>query len=274
VRTKTKPLLLLLLRRRLVFCGGKRSLVQTGSGQAHGKTQKHTPCVRVRRMLAPSLFPTFGEHPAPQPASTLPHQPEGQALVAVESARLLRSDVVPEAHPVRARSWQERCGPETNSSGICVHIVVVNLVQDSPASFSLRLTLNAQTLGVGEGLQELLPSPLVASRLFESGGYDVKVNLKTNVNVSCVDDADGCGGSVDGGGVGLLEDWVGAGETVVYELGCNGPRPTADDAGSDGGGGGGGWSSCADRRVACLHGFLPGSPQSTGVPACPKRRPG
>lgn len=78
--------------------------------------------------LAPSLFPVFGASP-----------PLADSLVHVESERVLRADVTPEAHPVRARSWQERCGPATNSSGICVHIVVVNLVQDSPATFTLKL---------------------------------------------------------------------------------------------------------------------------------------
>ena len=78
--------------------------------------------------LAPSLFPEFGSSP-----------PLADSLVNVESERVLRADVTPETHPVRARSWQERCGPATNSSGICVHIVVVNLVQDSPATFTIKL---------------------------------------------------------------------------------------------------------------------------------------
>lgn len=137
------------------------------------------------KALAPSLFSEFG-------ASA----PLADSLVLVESQRLLRADVTPETHPVRARSWQERCSAETNSSGICMHIVVVNLVQDSPATFTLQLTLSDETLGAGYGA---LPSPLVASRLFESGGYDV--------NVTCA--AAGC----------ALVDWIGASETVIYEIG-------------------------------------------------------
>jgi hypothetical protein len=144
--------------------------------------------------LAPSLFPEFGASP-----------PQADELVRVTSERLLRADVTPQAHPVRARSWQERCGVETNSSGFCVHIVVVNLVQDSPASFTLNLTLSEKTLGAHH---HALPSPLVASRLFESGGYDVKVSCLT---AECDS--------------GTIVDWVGASETVVYEIGCNGPRP-------------------------------------------------
>ncbi len=144
--------------------------------------------------LAPSFFPEFGTSP-----------PQADALVRVASERLLRSDITPHPHPVRARSWQEQCDVKTNSSGVCVHIVVVNLVQNSPASFTLNLTLNENTLGTQ---YRTLPSPFVASRLFESGGYDVNVSCPT---AECDS--------------GTIVDWVGASETVVYEIGCNGPRP-------------------------------------------------
>ena len=48
--------------------------------------------------------------------------------------------------------------------------------------------------------------PPVVSRLFANGGYDVAFTCRTD----CIE--------------GVIEDWVGAADTVVYEIGCNGPR--------------------------------------------------
>ena len=82
------------------------------------------------RMLAPSLFPTFGSF-----------QPEPYQRVRIATATLLRSDVPPDSSPLRARAWREQCGSATNSSGHCVHIVVVNTIRDSPVAFTLQLLL-------------------------------------------------------------------------------------------------------------------------------------
>jgi hypothetical protein len=163
-------------------------------------------------------------------------------MVVVEKAALLRGPpaVAPDPTPVRARAWRETCGAgyAANSSGLCLHLIVVNLAQDSPASFSLRLSPAAIT-GSGAAF------PLVASRLFDSGGYDVKTT------------ADG-----------LLSDFVDAGDTVIYEVGCNGARYSTGSAEAAGTGTGIGAlptlkleaMSCSNRRVACVHGFLKTDP--------------
>lgn len=66
---------------------------------------------------------------------------------------------------------------------------------------------------------------------------------------------------------GLLNDFVDAGDTVIYELGCNGARYVAATS-SDGDsahGAGTGVSlealSCSNRRVECVHGFVKTDPR-------------
>ena len=58
---------------------------------------------------------------------------------------------------------------------------------------------------------------------------------------------------------GRLSDFIGPGQTLIFELGCNGPRELTPGAGR-----GTGtdeytqppWLSCANRRVQCIHGFI------------------
>ena len=194
-------------------------------------------------MLAPSFFPMFGVFP-----------PEPHRYVSVEKATLLRPDVVPDNVPVRARAWREVCGPDTNSSGICIHIMVVNTVQDSACSFTLRLLEEQfRQEDVTSGSTEDWAFPVLASALFETGGYNVTV------------DRDG-----------RLSDFVAPGQTLIYEIGCNGPRHLAPDAGRAGSYIQPPWSNCANRRVQCIHGFInnvSGGPPSPNGAQCAKRKP-
>eukprot|EP01051_Picozoa_sp_SAG22_P016628 SAG22_NODE_2383_length_2632_cov_1.132649_2_plen_355_part_00 len=200
------------------------------------------------RMLAPSFYPTFGAFP-----------PEPHRYVSIETATLLRRDVVPDSAPVRARAWREACGPETNSSGLCLHLMVVNTVQDSAASFTVRLLLEQlrrEDPVLSAESTQAWSFPMQASALFETGGYNVTVDQ-----------------------AGRLSDYVGPGQTLIYELGCNGPTRALQP--------GAGrsekvaqpqpqWLSCANRRVQCIHGFINnvsgGQPSPNGG-RCGKRKP-
>ena len=195
------------------------------------------------RMLAPSFFPTFGVFP-----------PEPHRYVSVEKAMLLRHDVVPDSVPVRARAWREICGPGTNSSGICVHVMVVNTVQDSAASFTLQLLEDQfRQEDIALGSTQVWTFPMQASALFETGGYNLTVDQ-----------------------AGRLSDFVGPGQTMIYEIGCNGPRHLAPGAGRAGPYMQPPWSSCANRRVQCIHGFINnvsgGAPSPNGG-RCAERKP-
>ena len=202
-------------------------------------------------MLAPSFYPTFGLFP-PQP----------YRYVSIESASVLRHDVVSDRAPVRARAWREACGPQSNSSGLCMHVIVVNTVQDSTVSFSVRLLLDQlrqedSELAVNSrSEQPQWGFPMQATALFETGGYNV---------------------TVDQGG--LLSDFVGPGQTMIYEVGCNGPRQLEPGAGRETGAQAWSqplWLSCANRRVQCIHGFInnvSGGPASPNGGLCPERKP-
>jgi hypothetical protein len=187
------------------------------------------------KMLAPSLMSAFGSVDVRQPQ-----------LVVVDMATLLRQQRNISARtnsvPVVARGWREECGPSTNSSGVCAHIVAVNLAHNSPATFTLRVRL-----------PEEHSFPTTASRLGINGGYDVPVECRPGTDCN------------EGG----LTDWLGAAETVVYEIGCNGPpawglnqsapygmasksktllpRPSTQVVEPPL------WSLCANRRVHCVN---------------------
>jgi hypothetical protein len=105
---------------------------------------------------------------------------------------------------------------------------VVNTARTSPARFALRLTAGYSW-------------PASASRLFVNGGYDVP--LEANATEA------------------ILEDWLGAAESVVYEIGCDGPaawakfpahadpltsRPSTQVVEVLA------WQSCSNRRIHCV----------------------
>lgn len=175
------------------------------------------------KMLTPSLFPLFGSD-----ALNGTDQDKMVVLQSVELLGVRKSDCNPKeqdcgaggyaASPLIARGFQEDCGSDTNSSGICMHVVVANKDKIRPAKFTLAVQLPPTAHSESTATQ-----PPLTSRLFGNGGYDIEFNCSKD----CVD--------------GVLEDWVGAAETVVYAIGCNGPRATKGQA----------WQSCANRRVGC-----------------------
>lgn len=107
--------------------------------------------------------------------------------------------------PIKARVWVEPC------ESTCAHLVVVNINQQSPAQFELQLS----------GLRLPQKEGINASRLF-TASYNVTLSAS-----------------------GVLRDWIGAGESNVYEIGCDVPKNAT-----------GGWKACGSRRVTCKHGFI------------------
>jgi hypothetical protein len=141
---------------------------------------------------------------------------------------------------VRARAWVE-----PGCSTLCSHVIVVNLDRESPVQFTLSLT--------GLKLQQTIDSGgrsavVNASRIFDAG-YNVTL---THVSESSA----------------TLSDFLAPDSANVYEIGCDGSRPTlctdpvtakpCDDHRS--------WNgsaldwTCASRRVLCKHGFVAKDP--------------
>ena len=113
--------------------------------------------------LMPSLYGEFGQRDS--------------VLAMVAS-----SEPVVTYGAIRARAWSENAA--------CVHVVVVNANNTTPARFTLRLT---GSMGGLEGVS-------TAQRLFEAR-YTVPVPV--------------------GGGARHLVDWIGPAQTNVYRLGAN-----------------------------------------------------
>ena len=124
--------------------------------------------------------------------------------------------------PLRARAWEEGpCFDNTSTTGThmpCLHIVVVNTLRGTPIEFSLRVDGD-------DLLKHQRQVEINATRLF-----DASYNVTLGLNGSAI----------------VLHDWVGAGDTNVYEVGCTGPKPLERNDGSSPP-----WQSCANRRVTC-----------------------
>ena len=210
-------------------------------------------------MLELSLLPVFGS-----PAMRL-HDGLGSwgAEVTVENATVQQPNAGPDVKPadgcpIVAKGYSEQCDARTNSSGLCAHIVVVNKFRYGSVSFKLRVRLpgwpvhSHSSSGIITSTEARVPPgnkweniPTTATRLFMNGGYDLPISCMPGTN--CRE--------------GLLLDTVGAAETVVYEVGCNGPPPwnekvvdhellprnstAADQVGPSP------YKSCANRRVQC-----------------------
>ena len=217
---------------QLTFLLMESSWAVPGAVASHGwlQTVAVSTWAAEARMLAPSFFPEFGS------AYAATSGRRGSYSVTLEKAAVLRTDVAPDGAPLAVRVWQEECGPATNSSGLCLHLIVVNTVEDSPVAFTARLAAPAdQPRAAATEDEEARPFPMAASVLFDSGGYNVTV------------DADG-----------RLTDWIGPAQTLVYEVGCNGARVLAPDRASytelrP-------WASCSNRRVQCIDGFIKTAP--------------
>jgi hypothetical protein len=113
----------------------------------------------------------------------------------------------------RMRVWREDC------SAVCLHLVVANVMTHTPVHFSAQLG--------GAGWQAIVEQEAAtsgisnATRIFESQ-YTIPISS-----------------------TGELDDWIDAGSTNVYEIGCNGPRPVASEQ----------WQECSSRRGHCTQGW-------------------
>ena len=128
--------------------------------------------------------------------------------------------------PVRARAWDEGpCrdtdaprplhGTGPSASDICIHVILVNVLTDTPVEVTARVNSpDAAKLATEQGVR------LNATRLFDAS-YNITVGF-------------------DGEDV-ILHDFIPAGEANIYEIGCLGPKPHGTSP----------WQACANRRVLC-----------------------
>jgi len=163
------------------------------------------------RQLAPSFDAPFG--------TTHPNATVTKALALRSGA----SQAGITGGLVRARAWAE-----AGCSSVCVHVIVVNIDDQSPVSFSISL------LGISQRIEG---SDVNASLLFDLG-YNVTLREVTATSA-------------------VLSDFVAADATNIYEIGCHGDRPAPPkncSAAVD-------WR-CASRRVLCKHGFVEKDPNN------------
>lgn len=143
---------------------------------------------------------------------------------------------------MRARAWTE-----PGCSSLCAHVIVVNLDRESPVQFTLSLT--------GLELHQLIgvdgrTTVVNASRIFDAG-YNVTLTDVLDSSAS-------------------LSDFLAPDAANVYELGCDGARPTpcTDPATAEPCHDHRSWNgsavdwSCASRRVLCKHGFVAKDPHN------------
>ena len=168
------------------------------------------------------------------PSFTAPFGTVQHPLASVTAAKCLRPSahaVVNEcADPIRVRAWRELCN---QTSELCVHAIVVNIALDSPVQFQLTIG------GLG------LTAATNATRLFDAA-YNTTVSQQ-----------------------GILADYAGPGESLIYEIGCHEapPKqlstptfPDVNDGRPQGIAGVSPWESCMNRRVLCKDGFVEKSP--------------
>ena len=127
--------------------------------------------------------------------------------VALASTVLLRPAAVTDAYEPRVQLMSEECKDEGH---YCLHLLVANVVTHSPISFTVRL--GGPAMGAFSN----------ATRIF-GAEYDIHIEN------------------------GELTDWVDAGATNIYELGCHGPRPNSSAPG---------WPPCSNRRGRCTAGWV------------------
>ena len=166
-----------------------------------------------------------GELQALAPSLLAPFGSVPSLTVTVLKGVSLRPHGVIRGSVVRAAAWMEpNCAGATGS--ICAHLAVASFDQDSPALFTVRIEGG---LPGPQGAPQA--TALNATRLFDAH-YNVTLD-----------------------GDGTLSDWIAAGATHIYEIGCTGSRPPvamrtgADPRGLP-------WSACANRRLQCANGFV------------------
>jgi hypothetical protein len=167
-----------------------------------------------------------GEVVALAPSLLAPFGSVPSLHVTVLTAKSLRPHGVIRGSVVRAKAWME-----PNCRTVCAHLAVASFDQDSPAQFSVRV----------DGLGGHGKAAAAAAAVPRSGANATRL-FDASYNVTL--EADG-----------TLSDWIGAGATHIYEIGCDGPRPDvpmrtgADPKGLP-------WSACANRRLSCANGFV------------------
>jgi len=167
------------------------------------------------RSLLPSFLRPFEQ--GPHPASNVSF---AKALRPVQAALPGTA-----ATPLRAQAYQEECPTPMP----CLHMVVVNLLPDTPVQF----TIDVESPAAAEFARRLAapeagaPQVLNATRLFDDG-YNTTLGFSGDLIV--------------------LSDFIGPGNTNVYEIGCDGakPEPTAFMSAKQVD-----WQPCANRRVQC-----------------------
>ena len=111
----------------------------------------------------------------------------------------------------RMRVWREEC------ASVCMHLLVANVMTHTPLYFKAQL----------DGWQEILSQQTATSRTSNATRiFDAQYTIPISI-------------------AGELDDWIDAGSTNVYEIGCDGPRPVA----------GAQWRECSNRRGLCTQGW-------------------
>ena len=111
----------------------------------------------------------------------------------------------------RMQVWREEC------ASVCVHLLVANVMTHTPLHFKAQLGKWQEILTQQAATSEISN----ATRIFDAQ-YTIPISI-----------------------AGELDDWVDAGTTNVYEIGCDGPRPVAGTQ----------WRECSNRRGLCTQGW-------------------
>ena len=131
--------------------------------------------------------------------------------------------------PLRARALQDDCPAASANEAPCLHVLVVNVLADTPVAFTVEVESPATVASVtGQHMSAGGPG-INATRLFDDG-YNVSLGFKGNTII--------------------LSDFIGPGDTNIYEIGCTGPKPRPT-AGPGGRTISPPWLPCANRRVSC-----------------------
>ena len=102
-------------------------------------------------------------------------------------------------------------------ASVCVHLLVANVMTHTPLHFKAQL-------GTWQEMSQQAATSEIsnATRIFDAQ-YTIPISI-----------------------AGELDDWVDAGATNVYEIGCDGPRPVA----------GAQWRECSNRRGLCTRPYM------------------
>ncbi len=120
----------------------------------------------------------------------------------------------------------------------CLHVIVVNVLEDTPVSFEIEVESPPTAAIISRyqhhqatvsNAEAQLHAVVNATRLFDDG-YNVTLGFRGTWIV--------------------LVDYIGPGDTNIYEIGCDGPKPKPI-VGPGGRTLSPAWQPCANRRVTC-----------------------